>query len=390
VRRAERKAKRDVINAPFKAIEKMGQLMGIMPQQALQMAGGLTTAAGGELGQFSDLEGRSFMREAFGTQQMLGLDANVSGQFAKSAREGITKGGLGGAERAMKEAIRAGMAMSLEGSELTRYMQQTAQAMSTFEQTGMPLDPNAIGQMGGVMARAGLGGVRGSVVGQGMVRAGQKLSKTGPQSAVELLMFKTMFGFKGGGIEGYAEAQRQAETGVVEEGGVRKFLDALLAGSSKPGEGQLRLQAALQGLKIDVGAAEAHRMAGGDPAGMKELQTKISKAFSRSSSPISMGQLAEDTAAPGLKRQAGLEIAKGGIGRGAALGVTQGFEEGQLGVTAQVARLAPEMNRAAKALGDMATSAMKGAVDAVKGADKIVERAEAFLDRLETAWWYPQ
>lgn len=384
-RRAVRRARARVRNAPFNPLLDIGvggggrRGMGVMSQDLLQFAGGLANAAGGSVQEFAEEgQGQEFFRQALGARQILGINQQVSGAFARGARQGVIGGGMGGAGAAFTRSIGQAMKLGLEGSELTRFMQMAAQSLMSFEQTGMPLDPAALGNVGMAMARAGLGGVRGTNVAQQLIGAGQNLSTQGPQSAVQLLMFREMFGFKGGGLAGFAGAQRRAEAGKIEEGGVQKFVQTLLQGATSADEGQLRLQAAFQQLGVRVGAGEAFRLAGGDPSTTAKIQEELRRslmrkeAFDRAGGPA---DLAEDLTPEAVGRQTRIDRRRRGIGRG-TIGVAQTFEEGQLGVTGQIARLAPEINTAAKTLGDAATGVAGTAVDLIKRIEALVERAE--------------
>jgi hypothetical protein len=138
----------------------------------------------------------------------------------------------------------------------------------------------------------------------------------------------------------------------------------------------MRLQAAFQTLGVSLGAGESYRIAGGDVNRTKEIELEILAAMKRSKEMPDIAKLAEATAPTAMKRGAKLETRKRAIGRTSALPVAQAFEEGQLGVTAQVARLAPEMAKAAKGLGDMAASVTEGAVDLIKRLETLVDKAE--------------
>ena len=379
--RALSKAENSTLSNPFTAIEKLGKSMGIMPGQAIQMAGQVAQGSGGGLGQFGSTEGKSFMRQAFGMQQALGLSGQDTGAFAAYARHGNVAGGLGGGEQAMLDAVYQGTKMALGQAEMTRYMQSVSSSMAQFEQTGMALDPGAIGAIGSVMAR-NVGGARGAELGRGVTQAAQRIAQNGITNQAELMLMTEMFGYDEKEKGSYARSMVRAASGTAAPGGsFKRFKNRIGAGATSPEQGQLLMQSVFKQLGINMAAPEANLLAGGDGGNaqrLKETQHHFDAA-QKSAKRLDYGDIAADSAASGLKRGAGIQARKAGIGRGGALSVAQTFEENQLGVTAAVARMAPEMNAAARALGEAATKGMNGAVDIIKRLEGLVDRVEILV-----------
>jgi len=379
---AERKV-RDALFNPLLDIASGGggqSGMGVGPAELYSFAGGLANTSGVGLKTLSGAgAGRSFFRQALGAQQNLGLDQGISGAFAKGSRQGVLGGGLGGAEASFTKAIGDAMRLGLNGSELTHFMQMSAQSLSNFEQTGMPLDPAAIGGVGLTLARAGLGGVRGGNVGQALLGAGQQLGASGPSSAVQLLMFQKMYGFKSGsGIKGFAGAQRRAEGGKISEGGFQSFIQALLKGSGSDDEGQLRLKDAFNSLGVNISSVEAFRLSGGDPATTKKIRKDLAKsatqaaAYQRGGGPAGFAEQNVDAIRTKVAQHA---REKNAVGRGVA-GAALTFEDEQLKVTRQFARLAKEVQTITKTLGGAAEKGSKTIVDLIKVIEGLVEKSE--------------
>lgn len=365
---------------PFDVLTNEGINMGIYdPTQARQFGGQLATTMGGGLGQFQGGAGRGFLRSAIAAQTTFGLGANVTGAFGRAGNLGAIKGGLGGADAAMARTIGDALALGLEGSDLQNYMQQTAQSLMSFERTGIALNPEAAGRISSTMGMNGLGAIRGGAVGRGMLAAGGRMSQSGPQNAIELMMFQDMFGFKGGGLEGYAAAQRRAETGQVEVGGVERFLMNTLSGAQGAGEGQMRLQAVFGKLGISVGATEMHRMAGGDPEGLAAARDKITAAMDRRAKMREAGGLtglAGGIVDPLLQKKARLQQTKEGVGERMA-GTALEFERGQTAALKNFSKLAPEMKKAATALSNLADKGSGRIVEIIERVEKLLGVYEA-------------
>lgn len=370
--RAVAKAERGVLGTPMKTITGLGAGMGLGPAEARQLTGDLTQAAGGSLLQFTKGKaGREFLGEAMASQQLLGVGANVSGAFMREANLGNMEGGAKGALHEFRETIRSGMGLALEGSDLQHYMQTTAQAMARFEQTGMALEPASIGQMGRVMAMGGLGGVRGASVGAQVAQAGQRLALSGPSSGVEQIMFRELYGFKGGGIDDFARAQRDAAGGKIQEGGLQRFVKKIIGGKSA-GEGQVRLLEAFKSIGVALGPQEAYALAGGNSQKTKEIQERLTKAQKRAEEPLALQQGARDVVPEALKRDARIKTMKEGTGM-RVVPIAQSLEESQAKVLQQFGRLAPELNKVSRELGAFATSGAQQAVDLFERVEKLVD-----------------
>lgn len=269
--RARRTARREEESrqrrALFRPIRQAGQFLGVSEEQAIQMVGGITGAAGGDVRQLQrqgmlGTGERGRPGAAIAAQALFGVEAPVTGAFARMGRLGAA-GGLPGAQgagsRMMTSAIADAMRMGLEGSEITTYLQQMAAGITQWEQTGIPIATDAMGEFGRAMSEAGFGGVRGAAVGGGFVRAAQALSTRGPQSAGELMMLQTMGGFRGGGAGAFEEAQIRLERLRSGEAGpeqVQELIGRFMQAGGGGAAGRLLARQQLSGMGIQVGAEE--------------------------------------------------------------------------------------------------------------------------------------
>jgi len=244
---------------PFAGIYREGlKYGGLAQQEALQAVTGLLQRGGGTM---ADVRQQGMLRAGFAAQTAYGIGGDISGAFLQAGRRGgmVGAGGRGG--EAMVEAIGDAMKLGLEGSEINEYMAQMAQGIQQFQQTGIPINSRSIATMGGVFSSAGLGGVRGRILGGGMQQAAQGLTQRGIQTATDLLMAQTLGGFKGGGMEDYEQAMMQLESGKFGEGPegeerLRGFVGKLMKAGGGGAAGRQVVRQAFGGLGVRMGVAE--------------------------------------------------------------------------------------------------------------------------------------
>ena len=194
---------------PFDEVRREGQrLAGISEQQAIEAMSAVLQRGGGSI---EEARNQGMVKAGFAAQTAYGIGPEVQGAFLQAGRRGGAVGAQGRSGEAMTEAISQGLSLGLQGSELQDYMAQMANDISSWKQTGLPINPRSIQQMGAAVSGTGLGGVRGAAISHGLAQAGQNLAAGGVQDTVDLLMMQTMGGYKGGGMEEYEKAQVQLE-----------------------------------------------------------------------------------------------------------------------------------------------------------------------------------
>lgn len=254
--RAAAKARND----PFKAIYSQGlALGGLNQQQALESVMGMLQAGGGTM---TDVKDQGMLGASFAAKTAYGVDAGTSGAFLKAGRRGGLTGARGQGGAALARTIDEGRSLGLsEGSETTAYLAQIAQGISSFEQTGIPINSKSISNLGGEFAKSGMGGVRGRVLGGGIQRAAQGLTQRGIQSSTDLLMAQTLGGFKGGGMDDYENSMIQLESGKFGEGPegkerLKSFVGKLMKAGGGGATGRQVVRKGFAGLGVSMGVAE--------------------------------------------------------------------------------------------------------------------------------------
>lgn len=186
------------------------RLLGLGKQESAQQAAQLMQVAGGrftgEAGQARGVEA------AMAAQTMFGVGPEAAGGFLQAGRRGGLVGGRGKGAEALTEALGDALAMGLGGSEITRYMQQTAQGIQSFQTTGIPFNKDSIKSMTLEIGKAGVGGVRGAAMAGGLQRYVQGIGQRGITGGMDLMMMQAFGGFKGGGPQAYEQAILQMES----------------------------------------------------------------------------------------------------------------------------------------------------------------------------------
>jgi len=277
----ERAAARQARRQMFAPIRAAGREMGALnEQQAIQVAQQMAQVGGGGV---QDLQQQGMLRTGIAAQTAFGVGPEVAGAFQMGGRRGAMVGAPGRAGDLMAATIGDALAMGLQGSELNDYMQQMASGIETWKQTGMPINPRSIGQMATEFAQTGLGGVRGGVMGRGMMQGLQRISQEGITGGVELLAAQTFGGFKGGGLKDFWEAQKRLEAGGGKEGfsaeQMKEFVTRAMEAGGGGTAGMFTLRETMRKMGVQMGVAETEQFAKGalaGPEGMtKEQRTKM-------------------------------------------------------------------------------------------------------------------
>lgn len=310
---------------PFMDVRKAGQqLAGLSEDQAIQAISPMLQRAGGGI---EAAKQQGMIPAAFAAQTVYGVGAETAGAFLGAGRRGGMVGAEGRSAEMMAETIGDALSLGLEGSELTEYMQQMANGFESWKQTGMPINPKSIQALSTTFAGAGLGGVRGAVMGQQFGGAAQRITQTGVQDAIDLMMLQEVGGYKGGGMESYMEAMKKMESlgRPGEEGGVgaeeltsmvRKLHKA--GGGGASGTWTVREALGRKGIKMGVAEAEQFTQAALAPEGLGAEQMGRIAKFNEESLA---GQERGPSGAGGLVKQAQEMMTEygGAIRRAAAL-----------------------------------------------------------------------
>ena len=182
---------------------------GLNKQEALQSFSEFMQAGGGVAtgGQAKSMQGSSFAAKT-----LFGVQMGTSGAFLKGGRRGGIVGGAGQADQALKTSITEGMLLGLSGSEVNQWMQQIAQGINSFQQTGIPINVSSIAKLATDIGKSGLAGTRAVAMAQGASQYIQGIGSRGITSGADLMMLRDLGGFKGGGTAKYREARAKLES----------------------------------------------------------------------------------------------------------------------------------------------------------------------------------
>lgn len=256
-RRAAAEARADVKRKFLGNIQSTGVRFGYAAPEATQMASAISQAGGGGGRGLRDM-----LPMAFAAQRQLGIGANVSGAFLQGGQTGGVVGARGRGGDALQEAIRGGLRMGLEGSDLTDFMSQMAGDIRAWRSTGIPLNPGSVTALGKTMGSAGLGNVRGSVAAQQFTSKSRELSTRGPQSAVELMMLQEIGGYSGGGLRDFEDAQLRLESGkgLEDPENVKRFMRRMMKSGGGGDEGRTVFRRGMRQLGVNLGVRETRLM----------------------------------------------------------------------------------------------------------------------------------
>lgn len=185
-----------------------------------EMGGALTQSAGHGM---ATTEVREIMPVAAAAQRAYGVGPEVSGKFAQAAITGGIVGGPAGKE-GLLSSLSDAVSLGLEGSDLQDYLRQIAGGFDEWKTTGIALNSKTLGEMSKDFSALGMAGVRAANMAMGMQQAGKTLAEGGPTTPEQLMLLKTAYGFKGGGLGEYNEALMRAQEGKVEKGALWKIL----------------------------------------------------------------------------------------------------------------------------------------------------------------------
>lgn len=192
----------------FTRIKTAGrELLGLGPQESLQQVSTLAQAGGGGPSQ-------RFMESAFAAQRLYGVGGETAGAFLKAGRRGGLVGGMGGDSEGLTGALKDAMEMGLQGAEIPTYLQTIAQGIQSFEDTGIPINKDAIRSMGLEIGQAGITATRAARLGAGVQRTVQGIGQRGVTGGLDLMFLQEFGGYRGGGAAEYVKAITQMEGGM--------------------------------------------------------------------------------------------------------------------------------------------------------------------------------
>lgn len=350
----------------------VGANFGMALPETAQFAGQILETAGGA---FQQLNARN-LSTALGAERRYGVDAGTSGAFLRGGRTGGAGGQNG--EQALVSALRAAVELGLQGSDLTAYMRDTAGALMAFDQTGIPIDIDSLAALQKGVALSGFGTQQGARIGRGLRDVGAEIGGGGPKNAAQMLIFRQMFGYQGGGVQDFFGASMKASQGKFQPGGFQNLLGSVMQGqgSDATEKNAIFLQQFLQQAGIQIGLPQAYDVARGDQTAIAATQRDIAAGAAASSGMTAEGiATAGIGATPGAMRTAaGVTNARIGAGQ-EMLPAMQEFEKAQ----SAMLRNASEFSGVVKILAENAKEISKSFGP---GASKLADILEALAIRV--------
>lgn len=238
-------------------------LMG--PEETMQFRSQLYTSAGSAVN-------KRARRFGMAMQRRYGLGADVTGAFLKAERRGGILGAEGvEGERAQLDVMAKGLKMGLDGSELITFMQQMAGDLSNINQTGLPIAPGSVSDIGNMLGgQIGMmgGSGRAAVLGQQAVAGMRSIGQQGPQTAAQFQALRMLGGFKeGGSAMDLFKAQSRLEEGNFVEGGMKRYMDFMVQAGGGGGTGAFTLMQSLKEAGVNLTKREVLEYMGEETEG---------------------------------------------------------------------------------------------------------------------------
>ena len=178
------------------AVKYGGMGMSSAQQFAAQVGGGTAGTA--------QRAGKDFLSTAMAAQTAFGISPETSAAFGGAKLTGASKGPDSNSQMLVK-AISQGFSLSLRGSDLQKYVQQTAEQLQHFGETGIPVDQNAKFSATRMMVGyAGMSAQRAMSATDSRLEDAHSIARNGPQTPGQMIQF-TKMGYTGG-------AQSEMET----------------------------------------------------------------------------------------------------------------------------------------------------------------------------------
>ena len=263
-------ARRRIPTSPYSTIGTLGmELMGVAQPEAAQMAGMLTKTGGGG---FREAQRQGFLSQAFAARTLFGIDPTTSGAFLQAGRRGGMVGARGEGGKALRDALSEGLKLGLEGSELNMWMQQTAQGIQQWQQTGIEINPQSISAMAKDIGESGIAATRATAIARGFTGGLQQIGTRGAQSGLDLAMLQIFGGFQGGGVGQYRRSRERLETmatqlrgqgagAIAESGYGEQFRQIMRVAGSDPDAQAEFLQRVLRNIGANISTKESSWLA---------------------------------------------------------------------------------------------------------------------------------
>jgi len=328
-------------------IETAGRELGAMERpQAMQFAAQMAQIGGGGVQDITT----PMARTAVAAQTRFGVGPETTGAFLRAQR----RGGLAGPQgaEALTEALSDAVSMGLKGSEIQEYMQQVAEGINQFRQTGIPFDREAMTTLQGAAGTGlGLGVERGRVVGGQIQQGLQRVAMQGAQDPMSMLLLA-----QAGGLESMKpmDILKARERLTTKEGAAdtaRMMQDMFKQAGGAEGGGIGAVQSIFETLGVQAGPGELRKIAeqlqageAGEGGPLEKVLRGggVEKGRRVAMTPEQVQKQAADfisTMGPNLRRQASIADEQLKIGQ-KMLPAVQNFEKAQTKITEQFTALA--------------------------------------------------
>lgn len=275
---------------PLGFTRAQGEKFGLTEQQALQALQGFLGASGTDLNALGRPgQSRDLLRAGMGAQARFGVDPSVAGSFLRTTESGAMGAGVD-ANEAFRQAVQGGVALGLRGADLTRHMQEMAQRIANFDETGIPVAMESLHALQQGLAGS-LGSMRGSAVAAQLMERFQGLATRGPSNAAESMALRHLGGYQGGGAGDYFDALKMMEAGG-KEGGFESLLRSVQTfGTAK--ENALSVMGLGTQLGLNFQPSEAERLVGGDSALSRQFQGRLARGRKDAAGVTDLGAMGE-------------------------------------------------------------------------------------------------
>lgn len=169
------------------------RLMGADIGQSLAFSSSLAANGGNRADQMTD----AFRSLAMATKTNLGIGAETTGAFALGARTDAVAGKGNTAESLLLKALSQAKQLNLSGADEQQYLQQIAEGIRQFQQTGMPLQMDSVRGLTEGFEKMGLSKVAAQRSAFNMQNTSSEFFQRGPQNAFDMQVMRSG-GFSGG------------------------------------------------------------------------------------------------------------------------------------------------------------------------------------------------
>lgn len=315
----------------FNAMSQVGLRYGMAGPQSQQYLAMLARASGGTA-QSAGISG-SVLDQSMAAQNAFDVGPDVMGAFLQGSRvQGFGRGvGPGGFRRAMATGYEG---MGLEGRELTEYMQQMAQDIASFKQTGIPIATDSIGALGMSLASSGIAGTRAAALAGNFQRNAQNVGMVGPQSADDFALLQAANGAPLHGINDTLGVMQRMEEGLSPADTQQTFRNLLRFakrryGNDRKGQFQQRQYLGRYGLTLNT--REFQRLSSGTDTQLSDEQVAL---FAQATQTQGRGNVSTAVARQATLENQSLQLGQSGLdtyfksevfSRNISVGIAQGI-----------------------------------------------------------------